>query len=207
MKMSISNRVTWLAGVLCALMSVGANATVILPSASNWSVTITDLNSRASGAPTTSITDVFGSGTHGVQFDYSAPTGGSGVGTRLRQYDFTTSAPTAGTLPVSIDYVAFTGFFITEASLEVIVNGTVTQVLSPFTTSAPTSINLSFTGIAINVNPGDVYGIRAKAGNFTQCCGVNGTITLSQVPEPGTVVLLGAGLLGLGARRRFLRPV
>ena len=38
----------------------------------------------------------------------------------------------SGTLPVGIDFVAFTGFFITEASLEVIINGVVDQVLFAF---------------------------------------------------------------------------
>jgi hypothetical protein len=48
------------------------------------------------------------------------------------------------------------------------------------------------------VSPGKVY---VSTGNKLA---VIGTLTLTYVPEPGTVLLLGAGALGLGAlgRRR-----
>jgi hypothetical protein len=186
------------AAMLIGALSTEVRADSIIPEASDWGVSITTIVNRGSGAPTTSITDIL----NGVQLGYSAPTGGFGVGTSTRRYDFTTTAADTGTLMLDfdVDLASFTGFFGNEFSLAVLKNGAVVQTLVP-TTSVEPGVNMLFEDVMLSLGIGDTWGIRVVAGNFDQGSGVSGTVKVTAVPEPATLLLLAVGSLGVLARR------
>lgn len=192
--------------LVCALLigvgfTAAANATPLLPDAADWSYSITTITDRGSPAATASIANAPGDS---VELSYSAATGGSGVGTSTRQYDYVTSADDTGTLALNfdVDLSAFTGYFGNEFQLDVIKNGAVVQNLVPYTSEEPGSSG-SF-NVFLSLSAGDSWGIRALAGNFDSGSGVAGTIIVSAIPEPGTMILLSSGLFGLAIRRRRL---
>jgi len=193
-----------LTGIIFLFLSFNANA-IIIPGASKWSTDITTISERGSPVPSTSVSDLV----DGIEFHYEALSGGRGVGTSLQQYDFFTTTTTGGLLNFDVIISAFTGFFVEELSLGITKNDIEIERLIPFTRFSPSNINMTFEGIEINLDAGDKWGVRVKAGNFTACCGVNGDIHLiadpTGVPAPSTGILamLGIGLLGWLRREKL----
>src|SRR5437870_190674 len=100
------------------LLSQTAFADPIIPSAIDWSTTVTDVTVRNGGISNTSVTDVTG----GVMLHFDEASGGSGIGTDTRYYDFTTTAAASGgtvTLDFNIDYNTFLGFAVEYFGLQV----------------------------------------------------------------------------------------
>lgn len=182
---------------LVALIAAPAQG-VTVGSSGDWGVSISVLGGSASPASTTSITDIPG----GVLLEYNAATGGSGVGTQDRRYDFTTTSTMTGKLTFDVEFDAFTGFFSNFTALHVLLNGAEVQTLVADTSVEP-GVNADFSGLMLNLTAGDVWGLRAEAGNFDSGSGVSGDIRVTQVvPEPATATLAMLGLGGLMLRRR-----
>ena len=194
----MKNLVASTLAVATLLVSTAALSSTI-PAAANWTVNTTTLQNRASPGPTTSITDVYG----GVLLQYDELSGGNNVGTATRQYDYTTG-PAIGPewLDLNIQYNAFHGFFQPDTGLFITLNNIIHTALIPFANNAgPGSVNALFKHIDLHLQTGDIWGIRAIAGNFDSGPGVTGNIRVT-VPEPGTLAILGLGLAGLGFARR-----
>ena len=149
-----------------------ATAEAATPQAAAWSNALTYVLNRGSPAPTTAITDV----PSGVKLDYSAAAGGWGVGTSTVQYDFTTVATAAASLTLDLHYTAFHGWTTLAWGLSVIRNGVVVQSLP---LGSDVSKDLSFSGLTLDVAPGDRYGVRVIAGNYNADTGVTGEVTLT----------------------------
>jgi hypothetical protein len=190
-----------LVGVVAAALLMTCTAAVkaqpSIPAPADWSVGVTTLVNRGSPAATTSVTSP---AVGVVELHLEAPTGGLGVGTTTRQFDFTTTATASGVgvIGLHVRYDAFLGFFQEDFGLQLIRNGAVVDELIPNTFNVnPVSLIRTFVGRSITIQAGDTWGVRAIAGNFTECCGYSVDITLTDaaISTPGAC---GDGVVDTG---------
>lgn len=142
-----------------------------------------------------------------LSYDYLA--GGASLGTPTQTYVFSTTAAAATELALGIDLStneAWTG----SATALYIWQGTTDsrKLLSSGTNGAVEHVNAS-----LNLAAGDAWGFMVVSGsiddNNVKYTGplwgsftITDPATPSEVPEPGSLVLLGLGALGIAAVRR-----
>ncbi len=144
----------------------------IAPTDNAWSLTNTVVLNRNSPPPTMSVSPI----TDGVELIYSAPTGGVGVGTSIRQFDFVAPAIIEGTFDFDVSISATIGTFQNTLELEVLHNGVVVKTLASTTAN---SLNANYPGQSLELKLGDTWGIRSTTGNFSQSTGTSATITIT----------------------------
>ena len=143
-----------------------------IPPASNWDASNIIVLNRNSPEPTMTVIDI----ADGVLLSYDAPTGGFGVGTSERQYNFVTTASASSILTFDLSIDAINGGFNNTLTLEVLHNGNVVSTLASTTANTYAA---SFPNQSMDLNVGDSWGIRATAGNFSESTGTSAEILVT----------------------------
>jgi hypothetical protein len=118
-------------------------------------------------------------------------------------------APAAGDYRFDWDYSGFHAFFQVTAFLSAFDPGGTTPIYSagPVNCCASPSngFNESGTYTFLGLSAGDTFGFTMGGSNFDSDNRLIGTLDLTQVPEPASVLLLGLGYGALAAQRRRKR--
>jgi len=174
--------------ILYFLFISSASAAEIISPASEWSKNITLLTDRSSPAPISSVTDI----SNGVMLNYDSQTGGKDVGTSTFQYDFTQTAVESGSILIDIAADITLGTFDNILTIELIKNDDIVKSYS----SSENSVNGKETRNLLNLNAGDVWGIRVITGNYSLSTGTVGEIRITtHIPEDCTARYSNDGIL------------
>lgn len=117
-------------------------------------------------------------------------------------WDFSTTATTSGAGSFDFSYNAFNAWFHAGSDLTFFVNGVQQGFFGGYDIHASQTLTFS---------AGDTILIRAHETNGDSNPSVEGTIVLSNfqgafaVPEPGSIALMGLGMLGVAVSRRKSR--
>ncbi|WLI89531.1 PEP-CTERM sorting domain-containing protein [Massilia sp. R2A-15] len=123
------------------------------------------------------------------------------AGCGYNYWNFDTVASTTGTGGFDMNYDAFNGWFMAGSNLQILLNGVNVQTFG----------NNTHTHVDLTVNAGDQIRFLAFETNGDSQPEIWGDIGLSNfsgafapadVPEPGSIALLGLGLAGFAAARR-----
>jgi hypothetical protein len=162
--------------ILYFLFISSASAAEIISPASEWSENVTLLTDRSSPIPTTSIADI----SNGVILNYESLTGGKDVGTSTYQYDFTQTALESGNILIDISADITLGTFDNILAIELIKNNDIIKSYS----SIENAVKGTEAKNLLNLNAGDVWGIRVTTGNFSLSTGTVGEIRITaHIPE------------------------
>ena len=139
-----------------------------------------------------------------LSYSYSSP---GWLGVPQQTYSFTTIAAASGVLNLNLGWSSYDDAFMAYTNLTLFdANTGYSALIGGDTGGIRQSILTSIT-----LNAGDVWGFQAVAGNFDDAGTVGGSLVFntiaappasSSVPEPASLALLGAGLIGFGVLRR-----
>lgn len=111
------------------------------------------------------------------------------------------------TMHSTLNIVVFYAFFQVTAFLTTIdLNLAAISLINAGSANCCTSpsAGFSFLGLQVfsGISAGQTFGFDIGGDNFDQNNVLRGTLNLTQVPEPGTLAILGLGIASIGFARR-----